>query len=262
MFFGSPDPAKAIAITSATNSLTSVIPNATIDLLGTNTDPVQITVSRDDSRIVDSVRDFVGDLNEIIDTINRVDSYNAETEERGLLLGDGTVAQIRSSLFRLLNSRNSDVTTQFSTLSQVGVTVGGGSRVRFDETKFRQALTADRNAVEQLFTFKETQTDSDTGETTLIAGGILPRIEDLLDNLTDPLTGSIRNRVSSLNNQIELGRDRIDRLDIQLEAKRARLEFEFLAMERALAQIQNQSSALAGLQSLAAQLTTSQQANQ
>ncbi len=248
VFFGSPDPAKAIAITSATNTLASVIPGATIDLSGTSDNPVEVTVARDDTAIVDAARQFVDDFNDLVSTLDDVDSFNAETEERGVLLGDPTVATIRNSLFRLVNLRSNEVTSQFTTLAQVGLTVRSGARLSFDETKFRSALQSDPNAVQQLFALKETQTDTETGQVTVTSGGILVRIEELLTRLTDSQTGTVQRRVNALDSQIELGNQRIEQLDLQLENKRARLEFQFLAMERALAQLQSQNSALAGFQ--------------
>jgi len=47
---------------------------------------------------------------------------------------------------------------------------------------------------------------------------------------------------------VELNNKRIERIDIQLEAKRQRLLSQFLAMESTLAQLQSQSTALAGFQ--------------
>ena len=249
VFFGSADPAKAIAITSTTNTLNAVIPGATIDLKNTSESSVQVSISRDDSSIIDGAKKFVENFNNLVTTLNRLDSYNPDTEERGLLLGDSTVSQIRSSLFRNVNSRTTDISSQFVTLVQVGITVRGGASLSFDETKFRNALETDFDAVEQLFTFKETETDSETGDVNFLAGGIIPRIDNLLANFTDPLTGTLKNRLTGLDNLIELGNDRIDQLQVQLDAKRARLEFQFLAMERALAQLQTQSSALTNFQS-------------
>ncbi len=253
VFFGSSDPANAIAVTSSTNTLTGMIPNATIDLRSTSDSAVRVTITRDDSTIVDAAKKFVDDFNTLFSTINDLDSYNAETEERGLLLGDPTLARIRSSLFRLVNSNNTDISSQFTTLAQVGITVGSGSRLRFDESKFRGAIESDFEAVQQLFTFKETQTDEDTGEVTLTAGAIIPRIADLLETFTDSLNGLLRTRLAGIDNQIQLNNDRIDQFDAQLARKRSRMEFQFLAMERALAQLQSQSQALTSLQLAALQ---------
>ena len=256
-FFGSADPAKAVAITSPTNTLDSVIPGTSIDLLSTSSDPVRVTITRDNTAIVDAVGGFVERFNDVTSTLDSLDSFDAETEQRGLLLGDATVSRVRSSLFRLINTRNADLSGQFSTFAQIGITVGSGSRLQFDESKFANALSADPESVEQLFTFKETERDDVTGEVKTVAAGIGVRIDELLERLTNGNGGTIQSRVDSINRQLELNNQRIGQLDALLEARRARLEAEFLAMERALAQMQNQSSALGSLAPLVAQASNS-----
>ena len=82
--------------------------------------------------------------------------------------------------------------------------------------------------------------------------GIGARFDQLLATLTDTVDGTIQLRLDAMDQQINLGNRRIEQLDDQLDAKRARLEAQFLAMELAIAQIQGQSNALLSLQALAA----------
>ena len=246
-FFGSPDPAKAIAITSSSNSLQTVIPGATIDLVGTSDSPVQVTINRDESAIIDAVSSFVDGFNDLMSTIGQLDSFNAETEQRGLLLGDATLANIQSSLFRLVNSRNNDLSSQFVTMAQIGITVRSGNQLRFDESRFLSALASDPDAVEQMFTFKETETDPITEEISTTAAGTFVKIDELLENITNSQTGVLSNRVSSISALIELNDRRIEQFDVQLENKRERLQFQFLSMELALAELQGQNTSLASL---------------
>lgn len=250
VFYGSSDPAKGFAITSTTNTLKSVVPGVTIDLKNTSDSAVRVSVSRDDAAAGDSVQTFVDDFNSVISSINAQDFFDSETLERGLLFGDPTTSQIKSSLFRIINSRTGDLSSQFTSLAQVGVTVGSGATLKFDAAKFQAALETDRDAVEALFTFKETETDPVTNNTTLTASGIGARIEQLLGNLTDVV---LQGRVDAIGSQIKGNEDRIESLNDRLASKRARLEAQFIAMESTLAQLQGQSGALAGLQNLAAQ---------
>ncbi|MEE9212030.1 MAG: flagellar filament capping protein FliD [Phycisphaeraceae bacterium] len=246
VFFGSPDTANAIIITSSSNTLNDVIPGATLNLHMTSDSPVEIAISRDDNAIVDAVSKLVTNFNSVIQTIDNFDSFNSETEERGLLLGDPTANSVRAALFRMFINRNTDLTSQFSSLSQIGITVSsGGAGLDFDESKFRNALDANRDAIEQLFTFKQTDDDNE-----VTAAGIGVRIDQLLERLTDANTGLVQNRVDALDAQVRLNNDRIEQLDVLLAAKRARLEFEFVAMERALATLQTQSLALASFRPL------------
>ena len=65
-----------------------------------------------------------------------------------------------------------------------------------------------------------------------------------LISTTDSDFGPIQARVDGIDDQIRLNDQRIADLDALLEARRARLEAEFVAMERALALLQNQNAAL------------------
>ena len=116
---------------------------------------------------------------------------------------------------------------------------------------FCGGVNADRDGVEALLAFRETQTDSDTNETILAAGGFGARFDDLLGALTDSVNGTVQLRLHTLQDQVDLGNSRIVKLGEQLDAKRARLEVEFMALERAVSQIQSQGSARVTLQQLA-----------
>jgi len=186
----------------------------------------------------------------VMAVIAKHDSYNAETEERGLLLGDPTVSRVQSSLYRLVSSRNTDLSGQYTSLTQIGIKVGSGARLEFDQAKFQAAMESDPEAVEALFTFKETETDSETNEITITSAGIGVRINELLATLTESV---IQGRMDSIDSQIEANNKRLGEIDKLIEAKRARLEQQFLSMERALAKIQGQSTALNSLATLASQ---------
>jgi flagellar hook-associated protein 2 len=247
VFFGGSDPSKSLLVTATTNTLTDVIPGATIDLLSRSDEVVQVTISEDDNSIVENVRGFVNAFNSVVDTINKFDTFNAETEQRGLLLGDSALVTIRNELFRMVSSAASGISSQFRTLSAVGVRVGTGARLQLDETKLREALRNDRDAVQSLFTLTEEEEDDD-GETVTTSVGLGVRLRDLINRLTDSDFGPIQGRIDALNRQVELNDDRIETLDQRLEAKRARLEAEFAAMERALSNLQAQNSALSAFQ--------------
>ncbi len=257
VFYGSTDPAKAIAVTSTSNSLSTLIPGATIDLKGTSASPVQLIINRDTTAIAESVNKFVTDFNAVIDAFDKYDTYDAETQTRGLLLGDPTIQTVRSSLYRLISSRSTELSSTFTSLTQVGVTVKTGGKLSFDQAKFLDAFESDPTAVQNLFTFKETEEDPVTGEDEITAAGLGVRIDELLENITDSQSGSVQLRIDTLEDQVELNNDRIAEFDVRLEAKRARLEAQFVAMERALANLQSQSSSLSSLASLAAQASAS-----
>ncbi|MBX2851595.1 MAG: flagellar filament capping protein FliD [Phycisphaeraceae bacterium] len=254
VFYGGNDPSKSIAVESKSNTLSSIIPGADISLLSVSDQPVTVTIALDDDAIIDRAGSLADTLNGVFDTLDRYDSYNADTEERGLLLGDSTVQQIRSRLYNVLIQPNNELTGQYTSLSQIGIRVGSGARVDFDQDKFTTALQTDRDAVEALLTFEQFEIDPDTGEDTdvVAAQGVGVEISKLLTRLTDSIDGVVQSKLDTLDSQVQLNEDRIEELDIRLEAKRQRLLAEFQAMESALAQLQDQSSSLGQIQQISA----------
>jgi flagellar hook-associated protein 2 len=243
VFFGSSDPAQALIVTSATNTLDKIIPGASVTLKSTSDTPVQVTINRDDSAVITAVQSFVSSFNAVIDAMDKYDSYDEETEKKGVLLGDSAVVSTRNRLFSLMTTRNNDLTSQYNALAQIGITVGEGATLRFDQSKFQTALSQDPDAVQALFTFKETEKNAE-GKTVTTKAGIGVRIDETLTRLTDSVDGLFPGRVDTINSQIELNTKRIEDYDELLALKRARLEQQFQAMENALALLQSQSEAL------------------
>ena len=254
-FYGSSNPALAQVITSTTNTLDDVIPGASVNLLSTSDTPVQVTISDDNESITAAAQAFVDGFNTLVTTIDSYDKYNADTQERGLLLGDSAVVQLKNQLFSSLTRTNNNLSGTFNSLAEVGIRVGSGGTLRLDANKLSSALTADRESVKNLFTYKTTDTN-DAGETVTTAQGVGGIIDDLLTRLTDSDTGIIETRVATIDRQIKLNTDRIDTIDQALAAKRARLEAQFNAMESALADLQSQSSAISGLSSIASSVSS------
>ena len=260
VFYG--DPARnGVAISSSTNTI-SVLPGATITLKGTSDSLVSVTVSRDNAGLGTAVSGFVDSFNDLITTIEGYDSYDSETEQRGLLLGDSTVATISRLLFNTVINRNSELTSQYTRLSQIGITVGSGSQLEFDQAKFEAALEADRDAVQALLTYKVVETDddgatvfNDFARPVIESGGVGVRLEELINRLVD---STLQNRVDGISDQIDLNTDRIEQMDVLLAAKRERMLAQFIAMEQAISAFSAQGSALNSLALLVSNNSSSQ----
>jgi flagellar hook-associated protein 2 len=253
VFYGSSDPARALVITSKTNTIKGLIPGTTIDLKSTSSEPVQVTVSADQGAMVEAVQSFIESFNAVTTLINEVDAYDVETNTRGVLLGDPAVAAVRSNLFNMILRRNTDLTSRYNSLAQIGITVGANSQLELNEDRLRAALDTDIEAVEQLFKFRKTETDAD-GKVVTVARGIGVAIDEMLNRLTDPEFGPLTSRMNTLDTQVRINDRRIKDLDGVLEQKRMRLERQFQAMERALADMQNQAGAISGLQQIVANM--------
>ena len=254
-FFGGEDPEDALVVTSKSNTLETLVPGATISLLGTTDKPIQITISDDPEAITSAANDFVKSFNELVDTMNEYDAYNAETEERGLLLGDSALARLRTAIYNAVIGANAGLTGQFNSLAQVGITIGSGAKLRVDGEKFSAALSSDPDAVRDLFTFEQFELDPETGEPTetVVARGVGIEIDELLERLTDSSDGVIERQVAILADQIQANVRRLDAVDETIEGKRERLQRQFNNLEFSLAELQDQQASLAVLGQLGGQ---------
>lgn len=261
-FFGSADPAEGVLLTSSTNTLNDTIEGVSIDLLGAGDEVVNLNVGRNSESVVDSVGKFVNDFNGLMTRINQLDSYDEETQERGLLLGDPTLAVVRRQMLNVVTRQFNDVSGEFTRLSEVGITIGSDAQLEFDEATLRDAMARDLSAVQQLFSLKtQAQAEEEQiapgvtvggGGIETTARGVGAYLQDILDALTDSVTGTLTRKANSLDSQIDLTNDQVDSVNLRLENERARLERQFAAMENTLAQLQSQQSALSSLANLAA----------
>lgn len=252
VLIGDPSSANSIVITSSTNTITDAVDGLTLNLVGTSPDPVDVTVKQDVDSVVSNVSSLIDAFNKTIENIDKSTSYNAETEERGVLLGDGTVSLIRSRLFSVATARTTDEENDLRVLSQVGITTSEGKLV-LDEERFRTAFEQDPEAVANLLAKTKVVKD-ENDEDKLVNVGIFARLNEELANMTTIAGGTLTRKKDALQDQIELLNDRAGNLQDLLDAKEARLYAEFQAMESALSQLQTQQTALSSLSQLASSM--------
>ncbi|MDW8263646.1 MAG: flagellar filament capping protein FliD, partial [Phycisphaerales bacterium] len=290
--------------------------------------------------------------------LSELTKFDTKTNSRGLLLGDGTAQQVQSQIFAMLN-RSLPAGGRFRVLADVGLRVGSGGKLEFDEEKFRAAYASDPASVETLFTrppggltpgtplsllnqgrgVRTLPTGNDlrivtrdgsaielgladaltvgdviralntagagkitaelneagsaitirdntsgagqlvvsplagsfaaedlgikgTGTSGVLAGRSIPLsqqqtigglghlMESQINRLIDPIDGLISRQNKALEARTQQFEDRIRNLDRVLEAKRARLERQFAALENALSGLQSQQAALGQIQSI------------
>jgi len=230
---GASDP---FLVSSSTNTLDDVIEGVSLNLLSAGDEDVTVNVAQDIDSVVESISSFVSSYNDVQSSIDGYTSFDPETTQRGLLLGDSLVNTIRSRLGNAVFGTFGGDDGQYSRLFSVGIKVVADSRLEFDEEKFREAYAEAPEQVEQFFAEAET--------------GFGAALKETLDEMTRDTDGLIARRENLLDNQKDLLNDRIESLNLLLDAKRFRLEQQFIGLETALVGLQEQQTALSALFSL------------
>ncbi|MFG0305903.1 MAG: flagellar filament capping protein FliD [Phycisphaerales bacterium JB040] len=257
VFYGASDPADGILLTGSDNTLDRVISGVTIDLTGTSDGVVEVNVTQTLEEVESQITALLDSYNEVVTRIDTLTRFDPETKARGALLGDGTALNLRNSLARIALGRNQGFNSTIDTLAEVGITVGSGGQLEFDQERFREAWDNDPEAVEDLFTRRDIDPDSgvqDLGNgitardplarTEFTALGIVSQLEQFADDYITSIGGVLTERNNAVSRQIRLQEQRIADFDVRLESKRQTLAAQFLAMEQAIAQFQSQGSTL------------------
>lgn len=230
------DNGGGLTVRSSSNTVEDIVPGVTLNLVSAGESPVDVTINNDFDSIVSTLNGIVSDYNALMDRIGDLTKFDTETQQRGILLGDSTARSVSSRVTRLFTRSAPGASGSITRLTQIGLKLGEGARLELDENKLREALESDRAAVEQFFT---------NGE-----AGVANVMKEALDAVAGP-EGLIKAQTRQLEKRTELFNNRIGSLNELLERRRDRLTADFLRMERALADMQSQQSALASLAALA-----------
>jgi flagellar hook-associated protein 2 len=244
---GPADAENPFLLTSSSNTLTDTITGVRLDLIAPSSEPVTISVTKDLGTIAGDLSNFVSTFNAVISTIDKLSSYDPDTEARGVLNADSTARTIRDSLINMVNSTVAGLSGKYSRLSSVGITLATGNSLTFNQTKFQEAMAADPSAVEELFTRE------DTGFGTVI--------KNRLKHFTESNTGVISLQDEALQASADSLASRITQMNVLLQKRRARLQAQFQVMENTLAKLQSQQTALTSLASLQASLSSYSSSN-
>ncbi|HID96223.1 MAG TPA: hypothetical protein EYP53_09255 [Candidatus Latescibacteria bacterium] len=152
-----------VYITKSSNTITDVIEGVTINLKSVDaTQTVSLSISDDVDAVKSKIEEFVSSYNDLLSLIATHTSYDTETETAGVLLGDGTLRNIKSRIQRIISSAIPGLASgaTFESLSQIGIKSGSGGSLSIDDTKLTDALDEDFDAVGDLFALDWSTTNS------------------------------------------------------------------------------------------------------
>lgn len=262
VFYGGTDLSKSVLLTSSSNTLDNVVSGVKIDLKGTSTSLVSVSVQRDSPGLEQALSDMADAFNGVITSINSQSSYDTDSKKAGPLLGDATALNVRSQLFSLIQSAPQNVSGKYQSLAQIGFKIGTGGTVTFDSDAFRAAMAEDPASVKALVSARVVDPNSGTstvngdskitvkdtsGKITYTQLGLAGKLEEFTKSMLDSISGTLTLRKKTLDDQVTAQNDRISAIDRQLEAKRTVLQAQFLRMEQAIGSLQQQQTALSGL---------------
>jgi len=233
---------NGLALTSASNSVTSAINGLTLNLTqgpatGGAALQSQITVASDPTAITKTVNDFVSAYNSMITLTGSLTSYNAASNTSSVLTGDFTSREVVSTLQSIMGSQSqaNGAGSPYSYLVQVGISANSDGTLTLDSTKFQAALAADPASVSALFT---TATGASNQQ------GFAVQVENSVQNLISS-TGVLGSIQQGLNSEVKSLTTQEAQLQAELAVTQQRLTQEYSQLNANLSAAQAQQVSLA-----------------
>lgn len=217
---------NGIEITSPTNQVEGAIQGVTLNLQAEGDSTVK--VEQDTRAVREAITSFADAYNELKSTIGTLTSFNAETGAAGELLGDSAVRTVES---RMRIALTSGVEGQFSTLSDIGISLQRDGTLNVDESELDIAIANNQGALSEFFA-------GDSDETGM-AGQINTMVGQLLST-----NGTVTGAISGAENSIESLGERYTSMEQSIEQTISRYRTQFGQLDGMIAQMNQTSSYL------------------
>jgi flagellar hook-associated protein 2 len=227
----------AQSITSKSNTFSDLLPGVSISVSAVSTDPISVTIARDDAAISKKASDLVTAVNGIFSEITSRSTVTTSTDasgttstKGGVFTGDSTVRDVNQ---KILSAASLPVNGRSP--SEFGISISKTGTIDFDATKFASAMAADPGAAQAALT------------------EIASRVAAAAATISDKYNGTVTSKITGQQSEVKGLGLQIDDWDRRLTTRRKTLEATYAALEVQLSKLNSQSSyvssQLAGLSS-------------
>lgn len=227
---------NGVAVSSATNQLTDVLPGLTLQLTQVTSQPVDVSVDVDKDDITKNIQALVDAYNTINTTLANALKYDQASGKGGTLQGDSTAVGLQNALRGMMRSITGS--EPFSRLLDVGIELQSGGALKIDSAKLNAALD-NLEGIKSLFTV-------DTGDAS--TQGFALKLKAFAKGLLDT-EGSIITRSNALQDAItrntkeqERQEDRVSRVEKRLLAQYTALDTKMASFNTLSAFVMQQLS--------------------
>lgn len=220
---------NGVSLSSPTNKISGLIGGLDVELKA-QTSSATIDVSYDNTAAINNVESFVGAYNNIVERVNALTAFDANTGVAGQLQGDSLSRQFLSNVREKVFAEVAGISGSFTLLTEVGVSSLSDGTLKLDQSSLVSALDSNRFDVKEFF----------KGDSSSISSldGLSGVVSSLLDAYSGT-SGLITDKLSSLNSQVDDIIDSRLRLDERLVQLETRYYRQFNAMDALVARLNN-----------------------
>jgi len=223
---------NGLPIESASNTVDDVVPGVVLTLRDADPDAnVVIDVTRDASAAKGKVEAFIDAYNAVVTFLN--EQNTAGIAGKASIGRDPLFRGFKNGMRQALQAVYPDATA-YSRLASIGLGFDTSGKLTLDSKLFEAAVDSNPADLQKLFA----GADGD--------GGAFGAISSMIESYTESggLIADMRDRITE---QVRTLTNRLDQMELRLEIRRASLQREFTAADRAMTQLRSQGDSLGAL---------------
>ncbi len=153
---------NGLQVFRASNTITDVIEGITLDLKKVSAGQgIALNVSTNEALAKNNVNAFIAEYNSLLEIVNQVSNYDAESEQSGILIGDSAIRSIVSRLRNEITNEVKSIVGDYKSLASIGIQTERDGSLTLDSDKYKNALDKGINVIEKLFSVSGTINDND-----------------------------------------------------------------------------------------------------
>jgi len=210
-----------VPISSATNTVSGVIPGVTLNLNGANlNETVALSVQPDAATATTAINQFVTTYNQVVSDLNAQFAVNPVTGSAGILSNDSTLSLVQDQLFTAINFSASGT---IANLASIGLNLQNDGTIQVDSATLSNTLQGNFSAVQSFFQSTAT--------------GVGQALTSALSNVTDPTQGPIALDLQGISQQQSDVSSQISEIQYNLSIEQQNLVTKYSQVNAVLEQL-------------------------
>lgn len=227
---------NGVTITRGKNTINDIVGGVNVELVSTTPEgsPATVSITADNENIIEDIKSFVEQYNELMPKLAEVTRYDPDTQTAGIFNGVSFIRMIRSTINKIF-SMSSGSGLEMQSLVKYGLSLDDNSKMSFDESKLRNALSSNPDAVREFFIGIDKTV---LGQETRV-GGVFRVLNEDLDSLVKGSNSTLKLYEQSLTRDDKRLREDRKRTMERLNARYDSMAQRFAAYDGQIAQTNN-----------------------
>ena len=203
---------NGVPVVRASNTVSDVIPGATLNLMGETVSEASISVSQSTTAIKDRLAELVEAYNAVHEQFDKMSDPESTEDLGGVLSADSIFSQVERTVQKFFTDASSTPGSVITRFSDIGIGLTRSGTLEINDEQLTSALSNNFSEVVLMLT-ANTDNQSRFGEADRgLAGDALITLTDLLAS-----DGPVRNRVSNIEDRVSDYEDDLAELDRRME---------------------------------------------